>query len=260
MSDEGSLRERLIDVGVELVLTEGTASVGLREIARRAGVSHGAPRRYFPTHHALLSAIARRGFEDLGARYLATVEGLTEPRAQVAAFARLYVGYAQERRGMFELMFRHDLLDSSQEPTDRPRLRTSTLPLFEHLALLVGRCRTRPADPNGATPSPSATAAALWANLHGIAQLWAWGSLQLVLGAAPAEPNGAPAALPELPGMPGLLGLSGLLGPAADPGAVDDTGAAGRTADAGRPSPAASAQLDRLVTAVLDAHLGPAAT
>lgn len=34
------------------------------------------------------------------------------------------------------------------------------------------------------------TAAALWSNLHGLAQLWAWGSLQLALNAPP--PGGAP--------------------------------------------------------------------
>jgi AcrR family transcriptional regulator len=61
------LRERLVDVGVELVTSEGASAVSLREIARRAGVSHGAPRRYFPTHLDLLSAIARRGFADLDA-------------------------------------------------------------------------------------------------------------------------------------------------------------------------------------------------
>lgn len=62
------LRTRLIDVGVDLVTREGSQALTLRKIARRAGVSHGAPRRYFPTHLELLSAIARRGFTDLRAR------------------------------------------------------------------------------------------------------------------------------------------------------------------------------------------------
>lgn len=115
MADENSLRERLIDVGVDLVLTEGSASVGLREIARRAGVSHGAPRRYFATHHALLSAVARRGFEDLAARFETAVDPGAPPRAQLEQLAKTYVGYALECRGMFELMFRHDLLDGAQQ-------------------------------------------------------------------------------------------------------------------------------------------------
>ncbi|MBT2448851.1 TetR/AcrR family transcriptional regulator [Streptomyces sp. ISL-43] len=178
MDQDSGLRERLIDVGVELVTTEGTAALGLREIARRAGVSHGAPRRYFATHHALLSAIARRGFEDLGARVPAAISAAAasgDPREQVRALGRAYVGFALERRGMFELMFRHDLLDSTgQDGPAGSRLRDSTLPLFDLLVSLVSRCE--------AAGSPRITAAALWANLHGVAQLWSWGSLALALG------------------------------------------------------------------------------
>jgi AcrR family transcriptional regulator len=181
MPEEGSLRERLIDVGVDLVLAEGSASVGLREIARRAGVSHGAPRRYFPTHQSLLSAIAGRGFEDLGARFEAAIVGTPTARAQVKAVAMAYVGYAMERRGMFELMFRHDLLDSAQQPSALPRLREATLPQFERFVDLVDRAVTV----GDSTPPARVTAAALWSNLHGIAQLWTWGSLQLTLDVSP---------------------------------------------------------------------------
>ncbi|MET9606759.1 TetR/AcrR family transcriptional regulator [Streptomyces sp. NPDC006512] len=173
MESGSPLRERLIDVGVELVTAEGSGAVGLREIARRAGVSHGAPRRYFPTHRALLSAIARRGFADLGARFAAGGAEDAAPRERVRVLATAYVGYALEQRGMFELMFRHDLLDSTgDEPSDGPRLRESTLPLFALLVGLASRCGAR---------EPEVTAAALWANLHGLAQLWASGSLPLVL-------------------------------------------------------------------------------
>ncbi|ROQ94389.1 TetR family transcriptional regulator [Streptomyces sp. 2132.2] len=195
MDPHSPLRERLIDVGVDLVLSEGTAALGLREIARRAGVSHGAPRRHFPTHHSLLSAIARRGFADLGVRFAAASARTGSPREQVRALGCAYVGYALEHRGMFELMFRHDLLDSERPENtgeegaeeegagqQRPRLRESTIPLFRLLVGLVSRCRT--------DGDPEVIAAALWANLHGVAQLWAWGSLTLVLeahGPVPVE-------------------------------------------------------------------------
>ncbi|MFJ8863790.1 TetR/AcrR family transcriptional regulator [Streptomyces sp. NPDC102451] len=215
MERENSLRERLIDAGVDLVMTQGTASLGLREIARRAGVSHGAPRRYFPTHHTLLSAIAHRGFADLEARIAAATDGTTSPRGQLQAIGRAHVGYALEHRGMFELMFRHDLLDSEKHASDQPQLRDSTLPLFELIVGLIVRHRReqaaahRPGEPSTPPAPPAVTAAALWSNLHGLAQLWAWGSLQLALN-VPA-PGGTPDA----------------------------------------------SHLDQLVTAVLDAHLGP---
>lgn len=70
---------------------------------------------------------------------------------------------------MYELMFRHDLLASGHLG-----LRDTSLPLFGVLVELVGRVRPD-ADARAVT-------AALWANLHGIAQLWSWGSLQLATG------------------------------------------------------------------------------
>src|SRR6185369_1592988 len=66
--EESGLRERLVATGVALVAEQGSSAVSLREIARRAGVSHGAPRRHFPTHQALLAAIAGRGYHDLSVR------------------------------------------------------------------------------------------------------------------------------------------------------------------------------------------------
>ncbi|MFC8516982.1 TetR/AcrR family transcriptional regulator [Streptomyces sp. NPDC057257] len=169
---ETGLRARLVDVGVELVTREGVQALTLREIARRAGVSHGAPRRYFPTHLELLSAIARRGFGELAERArVATVDDATAPpREQLATLADVYLRFALDNRGMYELMFRHDLLESGHLG-----LRDTSLPLFGRLVELVALAR----------PDVDArlVAGALWANLHGIAQLWGWGSLQLATGA-----------------------------------------------------------------------------
>ncbi len=172
MSD--SLRTRLIDVGVDLVTVEGVHALTLREIARRAGVSHGAPRRYFPTHLELLSAIARRGFTDLAARGSRAIEeigpGPAGPRERIAVLGRVYLDFALANRGMHELMFRHDLLESNTLG-----LREASLPVFALLVDLVGQAR----------PDADAriVAGALLANLYGIAQLWTWGSLQLTTGA-----------------------------------------------------------------------------
>ena len=41
------LDERLVQVTFELLAEEGPAALTLRRIARRAGVSHGAPHRHF---------------------------------------------------------------------------------------------------------------------------------------------------------------------------------------------------------------------
>lgn len=180
MNDQDAgLRARLVQVGVDLVAQEGTQALTLREIARRAGVSHGAPRRHFPTHLALLSAIAREGFADL-ARKITEEAGdhRAGPRAQLTTLGRSYLDFARNHRGMFELMFRHDLLESNQLG-----LRETSLPLFRFLVDLVARALPEPPG-----PEPAVVAGALWANLHGMAQLWGWGSLQLATGTDDIEP------------------------------------------------------------------------
>jgi AcrR family transcriptional regulator len=175
---EPGLRDRLVDAGAELVTSGGTAAVSLREIARRAGVSHGAPRRYFPTHLELLSAIARRGFAGLDAKLREAAGAASEdPRARLAALGRAYLEFAADNPGMYELMFRHDLLESG-----RLGLREVSLPLFRMTAGLVAAARPQ------AQAAPEVTAAALWSNLHGIAQLWQWGSLPLATELTGTEP------------------------------------------------------------------------
>jgi AcrR family transcriptional regulator len=168
------LRDHLVATGVELVAAEGTAALTLREIARRAGVSHGAPRRYFPTHRELLAAVARVGYARLAAR-IAALEEQPEPRAGLLALGRLYLEFARTDRGMFELMFRHELLRGNQEG-----LRAASRPLFAVLVDLVARARPGRDD-------AAVAAGALWANLHGIAQLWSWGSLQMTVGTEDAD-------------------------------------------------------------------------
>ncbi|WP_033338715.1 TetR/AcrR family transcriptional regulator [Catenuloplanes japonicus] len=176
MHDEETLRARLIRVGGELLDRDGLAAVSLREIARHAGVSHGAPRRHFPTHLELLSAIAREGFLDLTARTDTALAGATgDARDRIGVLARVYLDFAATRRGRYELMFRHDILASGHLG-----LRDTSLPLFQLLTALVAQAR-----PDHA--APRIVAGALWANLHGIAQLWHWGSLALATDATGPE-------------------------------------------------------------------------
>ncbi|MEE6260570.1 TetR/AcrR family transcriptional regulator [Plantactinospora sonchi] len=176
-----SLRDRLVQVGVDLVARSGTEALSLREIARRAGVSHGAPRRHFPTHQALLAAIAMEGYRELGRRITERVtgDGSAEPYAQLVALGRLYLDFARTNTGMFALMFRHDLLRGNGIG-----LREASQPLFGVLVDLVARARPPAAD----VAAPAVVAGALWANWHGIAQLWQWGSLQTTVRIDDVEP------------------------------------------------------------------------
>ncbi|GAA1536886.1 hypothetical protein GCM10009741_44330 [Kribbella lupini] len=164
--DETPLRDRLVLAGVELLEEEGLAPLSLRAITRRVGVSHGAPRRYFPTHNSLLAAIAATGLTDLAERLTGPANGAAA-RDQLIELGRRYLAFAAERPAMFELIFRHDLLEGAGG-----NLRATTLPLLESLTRIVATV----------TPDDAAErTVGLWTNLHGLAVLRATKTLDLIL-------------------------------------------------------------------------------
>lgn len=177
---DGPLRDRLVSAGVAILDRDGPAELSLRAITRAVGVSHGAPRRYFPTHNSLLAAIAATGLADL-ADLLAPHWSAPEPAAErLGRIARAYVDFARRRPAMFELIFRHDLLDGAGA-----RLRETSLPLFDGVFGLVREAR----PPSDGADDARTRALALWANVHGLAVLAARGGLGLV------APDADPAAL-----------------------------------------------------------------
>jgi AcrR family transcriptional regulator len=150
------MRDDLVATGTELLESGGLASLSLRQIARAAGVTHGAPRYHFPTYESLLAAIARRGIEDLGAE-LSPCLAEPDPRDAVRRAARAYFAFAVRRPEMFELIVRHDLLNSAGG-----NLRELTVPWFTALQAALARI-DGDEDPTRAL--------ALWASVHGIAGL-----------------------------------------------------------------------------------------
>src|SRR6266702_4843210 len=58
----GDLRRVLLQAAVEAILESGPATVSLRDLARRAGVSHAAPAYHFGDKAGLLTAVAADGF------------------------------------------------------------------------------------------------------------------------------------------------------------------------------------------------------
>ncbi|HXR40647.1 MAG TPA: TetR/AcrR family transcriptional regulator [Terracidiphilus sp.] len=62
-----NLRQTLLEAAVALIGEVGPRAFTLREVARRAGVSHNAPYRHFPSKDDLLVAVAKEGFERLTA-------------------------------------------------------------------------------------------------------------------------------------------------------------------------------------------------
>ncbi|MFP3992664.1 helix-turn-helix domain-containing protein, partial [Streptomyces sp. E11-3] len=98
----GNLRRAILTAALEVIRTDGPTGLSLRDLARRAGVSHAAPAHHFKDRAGLLTAIAAEGF-DLLAVALADAPDLRERGVR-------YVRFGVEHPAHFQVMFRPELL------------------------------------------------------------------------------------------------------------------------------------------------------
>jgi len=102
----GDLRQALINAAITLISEKGPNSFSLREVAKRAGVSHTAPYRHFKDKDSLLSAIALIGFQLLADRLIEVQAQYTsDPLRQFMEAEKVYVEVAVENPEVSQLMF-----------------------------------------------------------------------------------------------------------------------------------------------------------
>ncbi len=102
----GHLRAELLGRARVTLRETGEEGLSLRQLAREAGVSHGAPRRHFPERQQLLDALAEQGFDELTAAVAGQVERAGgDPVAIFRAVARTYIDFAVEDAALMDLMF-----------------------------------------------------------------------------------------------------------------------------------------------------------
>ncbi|MGW2589976.1 TetR/AcrR family transcriptional regulator [Streptomyces sp. NPDC001515] len=159
----GDLRRAVLTAALDVIRTEGPAALSLRDLARRAGVSHAAPAHHFKDRAGLLTAVAAEGYT-LFADALAEAPDLRERGVR-------YVRFAAEHPAHFQVMFRPDLYR-----TDDP-------------ALLAAKARATAELRAGvsALPAPTPedarlTGIAAWSLAHGFATLLLSGNLDPAVG------------------------------------------------------------------------------
>ena len=82
------LDRTLKDAAVDLIGELGPAGFSLREVARRAGVSHAAPAHHFGDSRGLLTAIAIEAFETLDRAITTAIADCIDPRERFVLMAR----------------------------------------------------------------------------------------------------------------------------------------------------------------------------
>jgi AcrR family transcriptional regulator len=179
----GNLRPVLIDTAVALARTTGPDGVVLREVARRAGVSHNAAYRHFDDRAALLAEVSLCAMADLEEAMQTRIDAvpLTDPTARATErlreTGRAYVDFALREPGLFEVAFTAPEGPSVHSEPDTPTGPYAVLNAV--LDELVACGAVTPERRLGAD-------VACWAAVHGFASLSVDGPLR----AMPKEMRG----------------------------------------------------------------------
>ena len=163
----GDVRRLVLDAAIAIIELEGAESLSMREVARRAGVSHQAPYHYFGDRSGILAAISEEGFTGLAQAFRDVHE--TEMPAAKAGFIA-YLGFARKHVGHFRVMFRNDICGLA---THQAAALTAE-DAFNELLLMVSRT----IGVSASEAEQLTFAIMLWSQAHGLATLVLDGPLE----------------------------------------------------------------------------------
>jgi AcrR family transcriptional regulator len=161
----GDLRAALLDEAAAMIAEGGAASLTMRALGRRLGVSRAAAYRHFEDKAALLVAVAAAGFSRLRDRLQAVDAGA--PRSSMERIRRMgeeYVRFALENPAYYRLMYGREGLARR----DVPELREAGNSLFEQLVEVI---RAYQDSGKIERQDPRAQAYVAWSSVHGLASL-----------------------------------------------------------------------------------------
>lgn len=183
----GDLKRVVIETAQDMLREDKGWQFTLREVARRAGVSHAAPYKHFPDKGALLAELAMLGFNELRAQLAGAGERpLRSARAELIATAKAYVQFGISNPSLYRLMFSADV-----DKAAFPELKAAGGDAFAVLLAILERGQSSGAFKKQSVRSQGAAA---WALVHGFTMLAIEGHLlSEQVGAKPLD--GALAAL-----------------------------------------------------------------
>jgi AcrR family transcriptional regulator len=148
----GELAPSLRKVALAILEEEGLAALSLRSVARRAGVSHAAPYRHYPSREALLADVAMEGLAGLRAELAQAAAAPGDRTDRIVGIGGAYLRFASRHAGLLRLMFGPELPNRN----DYPGLAEATAGVGEDIGIALG---------------DAAAGLAVWAAMHGLAIL-----------------------------------------------------------------------------------------
>lgn len=121
----GDLPNALRIAAAEVISEKGLGGFSLREVARRANVSHTAPAHHFGDMTGLLTSLATTGFTALHEAEMEAIDPDDTAAQRLGSIARAYVELSHANPGFCEVMFRIDVVDA-----DDPELQAAGMRSF----------------------------------------------------------------------------------------------------------------------------------
>jgi AcrR family transcriptional regulator len=165
----GNLREELLEAAIRLIAEVGPTAFTLREIARRAGVSHNAPYRHFRDKDDVIAAVATQGYRELNTAMLEAAKPETDAIRRLKCAGLAYIAFALRRPEHFTVMF-----DAPISRRTNPEAAQASERAFGTVVSLVKNCQEAGQLPAGDTMEFALLA---WSMVHGIAKLAITGRL-----------------------------------------------------------------------------------
>lgn len=170
----GDLRRALLDTVLGMVVERGDAGdVTLREVARRAGVSHNAPYRHFDAKETLLT----EGFAPLSCALRAARSGVDDAEERFVRTGLPYLRFALDHWGHVAVM--HGPGIAKSQTRELQQAASDTFQVLEQLAADAGV---------GDVAEARRCGGVVWSFVHGLAVLT---THQQVPGSVGASPESA---------------------------------------------------------------------
>jgi len=161
----GDLPCALRAAAVELISEKGPNGFSLREVARRAGVSHAAPAHHFGDAQGLLTSVATEGFAVLSDNMRQVHEAGGPARTQITELGRSYVHTALANPGHYGVMIGHGYTDK-----ENPDLIAASVAAYSVLIAVLQQVRDE-YNPDLTDDELERRATLTWSTVHGLVEL-----------------------------------------------------------------------------------------
>jgi AcrR family transcriptional regulator len=167
----GDLQRAILNAAFDVLSESQSTEFSLRELARRAGVSHNAPYKHFADKREMLAAVSAVGFERLADEMRKAQSGRIDPRERLVVLMRAYVRSGVTNPALYRLMFGGLL---TEDGNDRPPIERTAA--FEMRSLVIaaivdgalGHALPNTAENVGRIASIVLT---IWSQVHGLTLL-----------------------------------------------------------------------------------------